>query len=75
MASNFYRKQDGPKFILGHALCIGFCTLGLIAVVCLRLNYQRINKKRDADHSQGDHLTDAEVARMGDRAPTFRYTL
>ena len=75
MASNFYRTQDAPKFILGHALCIGFCALGLVSVVILRLNYARINKQRDEDLNQGGHLSNEEIARMGDRAPTFRYTL
>ncbi|KFY15912.1 hypothetical protein V492_01690 [Pseudogymnoascus sp. VKM F-4246] len=75
MASNFYRKQDGPKFLLGHGLEIGFITLGLIAVVILRVNYARINKKRDALMDDGAELTDKEISDLGDRAPTFRYQL
>jgi MFS family permease len=75
MASNFYRAQDSPKYLLGHGLDIGFVTLGLISVVVLRLNYARINRQRDRDASQGGELSDEEIARMGDRAPTFRYTL
>ncbi|KAF9886417.1 hypothetical protein FE257_011449 [Aspergillus nanangensis] len=73
MASNFYREQDAPKYILGHALELGFCVAGIIAAVILRLGYQRINKKRDQmDISRIDRV---EAAKMGDRSPMFRYML
>ncbi|KAI5457516.1 major facilitator superfamily domain-containing protein [Mariannaea sp. PMI_226] len=75
MASNFYRKPDGPKYILGHALEIGFITLGLIALVVLRLRYAKINAERDRMADEGSDLTDEQIADMGDRAPTFRYVL
>jgi len=75
MASNFYREQDSPKYLLGHALEIGFVTVGLVAVVILRISYARINAKRDADASDGAHLSDREMGDLGDRAPTFRYVL
>jgi hypothetical protein len=75
MASNFYRSQDAPKYILGHGLEIMFTTLGLIAVVMLRVNYNRINKKRDAMGVSSDDMTDVELSELGDRAPTFRYQL
>ncbi|KFY97984.1 hypothetical protein V500_01838 [Pseudogymnoascus sp. VKM F-4518 (FW-2643)] len=75
MASNFYREKDGPKFLLGHGLEIGFITMGLMAVVFLRLNYARINKKRDLLMDDGAELTDKEISDLGDRAPTFRYQL
>ncbi|KAL4897448.1 major facilitator superfamily domain-containing protein [Aspergillus ambiguus] len=73
MASNFYREQDAPKYILGHALELGFCVAGIIAAVILRLGYQRINRRRDKmDISRYDPV---EAARLGDRSPSFRYML
>lgn len=75
MASNFYRTKDEPKFLLGHGLEIMFCVLGLIAVVVLRLNYKKINAKRERIADDGGHYTDQELSQMGDRAPTFRYQL
>ncbi len=73
MASNFYRAKDRPKYILGHALEIGFLVAGLISVILLRWNYTRINKKREREGTKG--LTEEEMSEMGDRAPTFRYVL
>ena len=75
MASNFYRTQDAPKYILGHGLEIMFCVMGLISVVVLRLSYERINKKRDELGVSTDEMTDAQLSDLGDRAPTFRYQL
>jgi hypothetical protein len=75
MASNFYRPQDAPEYILGHSLEIIFTVMGLIAVVLLRVNYERINKKRDAMGVSNDDMTDVELSELGDRAPTFRYQL
>ncbi|KAJ0418652.1 major facilitator superfamily domain-containing protein [Aspergillus carlsbadensis] len=73
MASNFYRAQDAPKYTLGHALELGFCVTGIVAVLILRFSYRRINKKRDQiDVSRYDSY---EMAKMGDRSPMFRYML
>jgi MFS family permease len=75
MASNFYRTQDEPKYLLGHGLEIGFVTLGLIAVTVLRVTYGKINEKRDREALGGAKYSDSELSDMGDRAPTFRYQL
>ncbi|KAE8410140.1 major facilitator superfamily domain-containing protein [Aspergillus pseudocaelatus] len=73
MASNFYRSQDAPNYILGHALELGFCVAGMIAAVILRLSYQIINRKRDRMDVTG--YDEAEMEKMGDRSPMFRYML
>lgn len=72
MASNFYRAQDAPQYILGHALELAFVVVGMIATVIMRLTYQRINRKRDSlDLSQYSSDPDS----LGDRSPFFRYML
>ncbi|KAI4139435.1 MAG: hypothetical protein LQ341_004223 [Variospora aurantia] len=73
MASNFYREADSPQYILGHSLELGFLAVGLCAVVGLRWNYQRINRKRD--QMPLGEFSDAENSEKGDRAPTYRYVL
>lgn len=73
MASNFYRAKDKPTYYLGHALELGFVTVGLVAVVLMRVSYIRINKKRDREGV--GMLTEAELGAMGDRAPSYRYVL
>ena len=77
MASNFYRSEDAPKYVLGHGLELGFVVAGLMAITLLRLNYQRINRKRDsASSTMGiSEMDETKMSEMGDRAPTFRYVL
>jgi len=78
MASNFYCEQDSPRYILGHALEIGFVCAGIVAVSLLVFNYTRINKKRARQLAAGEHntiYTDQELSDLGDGAITFRYML
>ena len=74
MASNFYRSADAPKYLLGHGLELGFVVLGLGAVIGLRVSYGIINAKREKSED-ADKLTESELADLGDKSPTFRYTL
>lgn len=78
MASNFYREQDSPKFILGHALELGFAVAGALAVLILRLSYQKVNLKREKtlrDSYSNNASSDPESNGEGDRSLTFRYIL
>ncbi|KAI0486412.1 major facilitator superfamily domain-containing protein [Xylaria cf. heliscus] len=74
-ASNFYRQKDSPRYILGHALELGFTSVGLIAAVILIMSYIRINKKRAQAIRDGVHnqFTPEELSAQGDKAVTFRY--
>lgn len=77
MASNFYRTQDAPRFLLGHGLEIMFVALAMISGVCAVIYYSHQNKKRERDIQAGkyDHCTPEELIAMGDKSPYFRYRL
>lgn len=79
MASNFYRTQDAPKYILGHALELGFAVAGTIAVLIMRYTYENINKRRSVELADPDSraakMTLEEMSMLGDRSPAFKYTL
>lgn len=68
---------DAPRYKLGHGLELGFICLGMIALVIQVFNYRRINAKRDCQIAAGEHngYTPEELSDLGDKAPTFRYTL
>lgn len=72
-ASNWYRPQDAPQYLLGHGMEIMFVVFGLVAVNILRYSYRRINKARESQQEVAATMTEEELAEMGDRAPTFRY--
>lgn len=75
MASNFYRQKDGPRYILGHALELGFIGAGIVAALTLVLGYSAINRKRERQINEGalDRYTSEELSAQGDKAITFRY--
>lgn len=77
MASNFYRAEDAPHYVLGHALELGFIIAGILAVLILVFNYKRINAKRERQLAAGEHngYSPEEMSALGDRALTFRYFL
>ena len=56
---------------------IGFITAGLIAATILIFSYKRVNAKRERQVAAGEHngYTPEELSDLGDKAPTFRYTL
>ncbi|KAF8585716.1 MFS general substrate transporter [Ramaria rubella] len=89
IASNIFRTQDAPRYILGHGIELMFVGIGLICTPLIVLLYRRINKQRDAFETsleadtekisegvKGKYgYTPQELRDLGDRAPDFRYTL
>ncbi|KAJ6498892.1 MFS general substrate transporter [Mycena sanguinolenta] len=81
IASNIYRTQDKPRFIIGHGCELMFVGIGLICVPIAVLTYTRINKRRDErargmlERGEKNLYTNKELREMGDRAPDFRYTI
>jgi hypothetical protein len=76
MASNFYGEKDAPRFVLGHALELGFIVAGIVARVILVVSYTAINKTRDRqllDGGSKSSLSSEGLSAMGDRSVTFRY--
>ncbi|UJR34789.1 hypothetical protein I4U23_027570 [Adineta vaga] len=47
ISGQIYRTEDAPRFILGHAVNLGFCTLGFIATCILFISLKLENKRRD----------------------------
>ncbi|CAI6092922.1 unnamed protein product [Clonostachys chloroleuca] len=75
MASNFYRQKDKPRYILGHALEIGFIGAGLIAALTLVVSYKKINSSRERKMASGStgNVSAEELSAQGDKAVTYRY--
>ncbi|KAH7921931.1 MFS general substrate transporter [Leucogyrophana mollusca] len=80
VASNIYRTQDSPRFILGHGIELMFVGIGFITLPIIVLVYRRINRRRDEDarlaleQGEKNRYTPQELRELGDRAPDFRYT-
>ncbi|KIJ54749.1 hypothetical protein M422DRAFT_152666 [Sphaerobolus stellatus SS14] len=89
IASNIFRAQDAPRYIIGHGVELMFVGIGLICTPLAIFLYSRINASRDAyevtlvadteKSTEGKKdkfgFTPHELRELGDRAPDFRYML
>ncbi|KAE9396024.1 MFS general substrate transporter [Gymnopus androsaceus JB14] len=80
IASNIFRAQDKPRFILGHGIELMFVGIGLIFVPITVAIYKRINKRRAqfmARVAEGSEklASPDEIRALGDKSPDFLYTI
>ncbi|KAH9903171.1 MFS general substrate transporter [Cubamyces lactineus] len=82
---NVYRVQDAPRYIPGHTAELAMLAVGLLLVPITVFIYSHRNRQRSKLLAESDRepgavrgrgvYTEQELKRMGDRAPTFLYTL
>ena len=77
VGSNIFIAAQAPRYWAGYGTCLGTSCAGIIATICLRLTYQRINADRDkiSEEEIRATYTEAELLDLGDKSPYFRYTL
>jgi MFS family permease len=77
IGSFIFLEGEKPRYQTGWGTALGFIILGIVAACSLEVGYTLINKKRgklDRDEILAKY-DDAELRRMGDRSPLFKYTL
>ncbi|KAF8493620.1 MFS general substrate transporter [Gautieria morchelliformis] len=76
---NIFRAQDAPRYIIAHAVELGFVGMGMIAVPIIAIIYSHINAQREAlarnSEIEKPVYTEQELRQLGDKAPDFRYTI
>ncbi|KAF9243452.1 MFS general substrate transporter, partial [Melanogaster broomeanus] len=82
IASNIFRSQDAPRYILGLGFEIAFISMGLTVIVITAFTYKHINSARDRAEllqpqkgEKGEPKERGGAKPIGDRALSFRYTL
>lgn len=72
-----FLDNEKPGYPTGFGIGLGFAAFTLFSTVILELSYMRLNKKRDAlDEAQiREEYTEAELQKMGDGSPLFKYKL
>ncbi|KAJ4298004.1 hypothetical protein N0V90_005903 [Kalmusia sp. IMI 367209] len=77
IGSFIFLQSESPRYQTGWGTCLGFIVLGIVAACALEVGYKTINDRRGRlDREQILATYDqAELDRMGDRSPLFRYTL
>jgi len=68
---------DPPLFHIGHGTIMAFLSLSIVTSVFAMWNYNRLNKKKEAQCLAENITYDRrdEFKDMGDASPLFRYTL
>jgi hypothetical protein len=80
ISSYVYLSKDGPRYVKGHSILIGFVGLAFFMTLFMTLWCRQENVRRDEldDRPVGAELTEAqrEMERdMADNVPWFRYTV
>ncbi|KAF1814395.1 MFS nicotinic acid transporter-like protein Tna1 [Eremomyces bilateralis CBS 781.70] len=78
VASNIYKAQDGPRFIVGHSVVLAYIVVFLFGgSVVTAVSLTTENKKRR--NGQRDHWVEGkspdEVEQRGDKRPDFIYVV
>lgn len=75
--SFIYLDREAPAYSTGFAILVALSLAGLITTFAVWYSYRRENQAR-AKISEAEvrsQYSDAELLRMGDRSPLFKYTL
>lgn len=77
VGSNIFLVREAPNYYLGYGFSMGMIIVSIISGFILKFFLSRENKKRAAMTPEEirEKYTDQELLEMGDRAPTFKYSL
>ncbi|TWU75896.1 hypothetical protein ED733_005900 [Metarhizium rileyi] len=77
MSAFIYPKPDGPRYIRGHAVCLGMVGMGTAIYGFLWFWYWRENGKREKGLTKEEyrHMGEDELMELGDDSPRFRYMI
>ncbi len=81
VASYVYLTRDGPRYITGHSILIGFVGMAFFLTSFMTLWCRRENARRDAvskSSNASSELTEEQKAleqELADDVPWFRYTI
>lgn len=75
MSPFIYATAESPRYIKGHAITLSLVGMSTVIYGVMSLYFKGQNKKRDAGevHPDHQHLSDDELAELGDESPHFRF--
>ena len=77
IGSNIYLAKEAPHYWTGYGFSLAILVVAIIVTLILRFLYARINRQREAMDRVviEQQYSLQELLDMGDKAPTFRYSL
>jgi len=73
LGSHIFLATEGPKYILGFAVCCALEGIVAICAVILSVSYRIENKRRDRLYGKSVLNEKVDVSELADQAPGFRY--
>ncbi|KAH8725491.1 major facilitator superfamily domain-containing protein [Phaeosphaeriaceae sp. PMI808] len=77
VGSFIYQERESPKYPTGFGTSLSFAAAGMLCAFTLEFLFSRINKK-NAEKTEDEWraiYTEAQLEKMGDRSPLFKYNL
>ncbi|KAH3906273.1 hypothetical protein HBH56_206090 [Parastagonospora nodorum] len=77
VGSFIFQEKESPKYETGFGSSLSFAAAGMVCAFTLEFLFARINK-RNEEKSEDEWraiYTEAQLEKMGDRSPLFRYNL
>jgi hypothetical protein len=77
VGSFIYQEKESPKYPTGFGTSLSFAAAGMFCAFTLEFLFSRINKK-NAEKTEDEWraiYTEAQLEKMGDRSPLFKYNL
>lgn len=77
VGSFIYLAEESPKYPTGFGTSFGFASAGIVSALVLETTFSRINKRNEkmTEDEIRAKYTDAQLEKMGDRSPLFKYSL
>lgn len=77
VGSFIYQEKESPKYPTGFGTSLSFAAAGAAAALLLEFLYWRLNKKAEekTEDEWREIYSDAQLEKMGDRSPLFKYSL
>ncbi|GJN70701.1 hypothetical protein PLIIFM63780_002707 [Purpureocillium lilacinum] len=75
IAVYIYQKKDGPRFVRGLSVSLGFTCLSIVACCVYGFACWKANKDRNKKIGAEQELTREQKTELGDMSPDYRYLL
>ncbi|KAJ1723639.1 hypothetical protein LPJ53_002022 [Coemansia erecta] len=73
VASNIYRNQDAPRYLLGHGINLMSGAVAIMLAALARYNMARINRRKTRNPMDISALSYDDIQCLEERHPDFRY--
>ncbi|KJZ79475.1 hypothetical protein HIM_00944 [Hirsutella minnesotensis 3608] len=75
IAVYIFQKKDGPRFVPGLSVSLGFAAMSVIACCLYFFSCWKTNRNRRNASGAALELSEEEKAALGDNSPEYRYLL